>query len=143
MTKKRCSSCKIKKPLGEFYRSKNETYGRHGRCTSCVKVRYLSDSAKEVKKSYNRARSRKYGTGFTEEEFEQKLEKQGGLCAICGASKPSSKSLHADHCHETKTKRGVLCQKCNMAIGLFRDNTELMERAIMYLNQYKTNEVAS
>ena len=140
---KRCSTCKIEKPLEEFHRSKNETYGRHASCIACVKLRSLSYPAKELKNAYNRARSRKYGTGFTQEEFEQKLEEQGGLCAICGAGKPSSKSLHADHCHETKTKRGVLCQKCNMAIGLFSDNTELMERAIMYLNQYKTNEVAS
>jgi hypothetical protein len=140
---KKCSTCKEEKPLEKFYRSKNETYGRHARCTDCVKTRTLSDSAKELKNAYNRARSRKYGTGFTQEEFEQKLEEQGGLCAICGADKPSSKSLHADHCHETKMKRGVLCQKCNMGIGLFGDNTELMEKAIMYLNQYKTNEVAS
>jgi hypothetical protein len=140
---KKCSTCKIEKPLEEFYKSKNETYGRHARCTACVKARTLSDSAKELKNAYNRARSRKYGTGFTQKEFEEKLEEQGGVCAICGADKPTSKSLHADHCHETKMKRGVLCQKCNMAIGLFSDNTELMEKAIMYINQYKTNEVAS
>ena len=140
---KKCSTCKIEKPLEEFYRSKNETYGRHGRCIACSKAVVLSDDAREFKNAYNRAKSRKYTTGFTQEEFEQKLKEQGGVCAICGASKPSSKSLHADHCHETKMKRGVLCQKCNMAIGLFSDNTELMEKAIMYLNQYKTNEVTS
>lgn len=143
MISRKCYTCKEEKPLEEFYRSKNEKYGRHGRCTTCVKTRYLSDSAKESKKAYNRARSRKSGTGFTPEEFEQKLEEQNNRCAICGTDKPTSINWHADHCHETKTKRGVLCQKCNMGIGLFNDNTELMEKAIMYLNQYKTNEVAS
>jgi hypothetical protein len=143
MTSRKCYTCKEEKPLEEFYRSKNEKYGRHGRCTTCVKTRYLSDSAKESKKAYNRARSRKSGTGFTPEEFEDKLKEQDYKCAICGTDKPTSINWHADHCHETKIKRGVLCQKCNMGIGLFNDNTELMEKAIMYLNQYKTNEVAS
>jgi hypothetical protein len=143
MTSRKCYTCKEEKSLEEFYRSKNEKYGRHGRCIVCVKTRYLSDSAKESKKVYNRARSRKSGTGFTPEEFEQKLEEQNNRCAICGTDKPTSINWHADHCHETETKRGVLCQKCNMGIGLFNDNTELMEKAIMYLNQYKTNEVVS
>jgi len=138
---RKCGTCKKEKPLEEFYKSKNEKYGRHGRCIACVKVRYLSDAAKESKKIYNRARNRKYSTGFTQEDFEKKLEEQNNRCAICGTDKPTSINWHADHCHKTKTKRGVLCQKCNMGIGLFNDNTELMEKAIMYLNQYKTNEV--
>ena len=139
----RCYTCKAEKPLEEFYRSRNAKYGRHGRCIICTKAVVLSDNAKESKNAYNRAKSRKRTTGFTQEEFKQKLEEQGGVCAICGINKPTSISWHADHCHKTKTKRGVLCQKCNMGIGLLNDNTELMEKAIMYLNQYKTNEVIS
>ena len=140
---KKCSTCKSEKPLEEFYRSKNEKYGRHGRCITCSKAKSLSDSVRESKNAYNRARSRKYGTGFTQEDFDSKLDEQGNKCAICGTDKPTAKNWHADHCHKTKTKRGILCQKCNMGIGLLNDDTELMEKAIMYLNQYKTNEVTS
>lgn len=142
MTRK-CWTCKKEKPLEDYYRSKNEKYGRHGRCIECVKSRILSDPAKETKNLYNREKGRARRTGFTPEDFSKKLKEQDNKCAICGIDKPMSVNWHADHCHKTKTKRGILCQKCNMGIGLFNDDIETMEKAIIYLNKYKNSEVAS
>ena len=138
-----CSGCKVEKPVEDFYKSGSSKDNLYYRCKLCMKNRFLSDDAKENKKEYNRKRSRKNRTGFTQEEFNQKLIEQDYKCAICGTDKPSSINWHADHCHNTKQKRGILCQKCNMGLGLFKDNTEALERAIMYLNQYNSinNEV--
>ena len=135
MMSRKCYTCKEEKPLEEFYRSKNEKYGRHGRCITCVKTRYLSDSAKESKKVYNRARSRRSGTGFTPEEFEQKFEEQGSRCAICGTDKPTGKwkVFAVDHNHETGQVRELLCNECNRGIGLLKDNPDLLMKAAEYL----------
>lgn len=53
----------------------------------------------------------------------------GKSCAICG----SKVRLVVDHCHKTGRIRGVLCAKCNSAIGLLGDDTERLASAIEYL----------
>jgi hypothetical protein len=45
-------------------------------------------------------------------------------------------SLCVDHDHETKDVRGILCRRCNLALGQFRDNVELLENAVKYLKKY-------
>lgn len=39
-----------------------------------------------------------------------------------------------DHCHETGQVRGLLCNLCNQALGLFKDSPELLARATAYLH---------
>ena len=60
------------------------------------------------------------------------LEQQGASCAICRRS--SDVKLKYDHDHATGEGRGYLCHSCNIALGQFGDNTELLRRAIRYLN---------
>lgn len=57
------------------------------------------------------------------------------VCAICGSSKANSRDrrLHVDHCHKTMKFRGLLCSSCNTALGQFKDNVELLRKAIKYL----------
>ena len=43
------------------------------------------------------------------------------------------KPLYVDHCHQTKAIRGLLCHKCNIALGHMNDNPEQLERAAAYL----------
>ena len=47
------------------------------------------------------------------------------------------KKLSIDHCHNTKKIRGLLCHYCNMALGLFKDNTDIMQKAIEYLKTHQ------
>ena len=61
------------------------------------------------------------------------LERQSGVCAICGG-KPKSGRLHVDHIHGTDRVRGLLCNLCNPALGLFKDDTVRLAMAIEYLN---------
>lgn len=67
-------------------------------------------------------------------EYELMIVKQEGRCAICGTPE-STKRLSVDHCHKTKTKtvRGLLCTQCNVAIGLFKENPQILLKAIEYL----------
>lgn len=72
---------------------------------------------------------------FTPELLEELLVFQNYLCAICGGDLKSrpSKHIHADHCHDTKTPRGVLCTQCNTGMGLLKDDPDRLRRAIEYL----------
>jgi hypothetical protein len=68
--------------------------------------------------------------------YKNMLEAQGGGCAICGATSGIGKRkerLAIDHCHEQNCIRGLLCHRCNTAIGLMRDNVDVLQRAAEYL----------
>jgi len=56
------------------------------------------------------------GTPFSHEQFLAMLEAQGHRCAICAIT--INGNSHVDHNHETGQVRGLLCQPCNMALGV-------------------------
>lgn len=60
---------------------------------------------------------------------------QGGKCAIC--RQPSDgRKLHIDHDHSTKSVRALLCFNCNGMLGQARDNRDVLQNAIKYLDRY-------
>ncbi|WP_345543478.1 endonuclease VII domain-containing protein [Microbacterium jejuense] len=82
-----------------------------------------------------RARSRKARLktyGLTPESYAAMLESQGGKCKLCGLA---DDRMPVDHSHETGEVRGILCTSCNTGLGLFREDTALMLRAIEYLTR--------
>lgn len=78
------------------------------------------------------ARQRERVTGFSPELVDKTLAHQEGKCAIC-LDPLRLKSLHRDHCHTTGKPRGLLCMRCNTALGKFKDNVRTLARAIAYL----------
>lgn len=78
--------------------------------------------------------------GITEKEKERLKEKQNYKCAICGGegfimNKTGTKEkLVVDHDHSTGKIRGMLCHNCNRALGLFKDNIDVLQQAIEYLS---------
>lgn len=74
--------------------------------------------------------------GLTVEQYEAMLGEQGGGCAICGTkiADRANRRHYVDHCHETGIVRGVLCSACNSGLGHFKDNRDLLYRAIEYLS---------
>lgn len=75
---------------------------------------------------------KKYNIGL--EEYDLLLQKQNGMCAICGKESDGS-VLFVDHNHSTKQVRGLLCRACNFGLGMFEENIVSLENAIKYLNR--------
>lgn len=73
--------------------------------------------------------------GITLDDYNVMLNSQNGVCAICGGI--GAKSLHVDHCHTSGKIRGLLCFRCNNAIGQFDESEVIMFAAISYLRIHK------
>jgi|GEM_PF-2876356 len=73
--------------------------------------------------------------GLTPEDYEELLASQGNACAICQTKEPGGKRkvFSVDHCHESGKIRGLLCAGCNLGLGKFKDDPELLCSAIAYL----------
>ena len=87
--------------------------------------------SKEVDARYKDNLKRRYNLEV--KEYIALCEEQGGLCAICQTFTPR---LCVDHSHETGENRGLLCHKCNVGLGQFNDNIQLLADAISYLAKY-------
>ena len=74
---------------------------------------------------------------ITIDDFENLRELQKNKCAICFGEMILPRDCNIDHNHDTDKVRGLLCNRCNRALGLFRDNAEILKNAIIYLQ--KTN----
>lgn len=73
--------------------------------------------------------------GLEPEDYQRLLAAQDGRCAICRTDRPGGAKKHfpVDHCHETGAVRGLLCDRCNRALGLFGDDVEILLKAAEYL----------
>jgi len=74
--------------------------------------------------------------GMSWEEYQELYNNQKGECPIClGFLELIHPDTVVDHCHNTGKIRGLLCRKCNMALGLFSDNIKNLNRATKYLGE--------
>ena len=72
--------------------------------------------------------------GIDDKEYNELLDAQDGCCQICSIHWTATDGhLVVDHCHETLSIRGLLCQSCNKALGLFSDSPMRLRRAMRYL----------
>ena len=79
--------------------------------------------------------------GITIDEYKKLFSVP--FCRICGNKRTEKHRLHIDHCHETDKIRGILCKGCNQGLGKFKDNPELLKKAVAYLtteHRYATVE---
>jgi len=59
-------------------------------------------------------------------------------CEVCGAfGKDFKRGLCYDHDHTTGKFRGWLCMRCNCALGLVKDNAEILESLAKYIRENK------
>ena len=160
---KHCTKCGIWKPIDDFYRLATMRDGHRNDCKACnltaKAARYRADPKREIervqawrrknperaKATQKRLRSKpewkrrdrnRYLVktyGITVEEYDELLATQGGVCAICRRPPREDISLHLDHDHATGERRGLLCFKCNNALGDFDDDAERLLRAYVYL----------
>lgn len=71
--------------------------------------------------------------GLSHGDWLKIWENQDGKCAICGETFIEPSNACIDHNHKTGEIRGLLCRNCNLGIGLFKDNPELLIKAMEYL----------
>jgi len=73
--------------------------------------------------------------GLTREDYQVLLIKQDNSCAICRRSfdHMPKQHIHIDHDHGSKRVRGILCHYCNLGIGNFKDDPQLLIKASEYL----------
>lgn len=159
--KKICYLCTKEKCLSEFPKDKHNKDGHTYDCRVCRRqkeklwraenkdvVKEINFRSKDKRKEYydseiginsSRKAHLKRKFNITLEEYNKISEEQGHVCQIC--KKPETcirnKFLCVDHNHTTGKIRGLLCNNCNRAIGLFAENTEFLKNAINYLNNFK------
>lgn len=127
----------------EFYRERYRRYT--GKWRENNKEKYNAYMREYRAKNHDQALAldaksqlkRRYG--LTPEQFESLLNSQDLSCAICGTTKNGGGAhrMCVDHDHETGNVRGLLCHRCNRALGLFGDSETLLQSAIDYLNGVK------
>lgn len=126
---KQCSRCSQEKEIVEFYNSKTSKDGLRHWCKKCCwehQKTWVKDNPVKLKNQ-----QMKYRYGISLKEFDTLLEKQDNLCALCNMA--LDESLCVDHNHTTGKVRGIIHKTCNTAIGLLKDNPELLYRASTYL----------
>ena len=73
--------------------------------------------------------------GISPEEQLKLYELQNKKCAICKKDIDlRGKGTHIDHDHKTGIVRGLVCNPCNVGLGMFYDNSELLLNAFKYLS---------
>lgn len=137
MDTKHCKRCDQTKPATEFFRERKRADGYTYLCKKCSMgsaKKWVGENRDKRKDYYLR---RTYGLTLT--QYNEMLDAQGGVCAICGTSDPKGKSgtyFVVDHNHETGNNRGLLCNRCNRAIGLLGESPGVLNSAIEYLKRY-------
>ena len=152
---KYCIKCRTNKRWSEFYKRSRNQDGLAEWCKECAKAAVKASVAKNslphqeavsrwknnnpapaARHSRRSELKRKYG--ITLEQYELLYEQQGGLCAICHKECSRGTLLAVDHDHATGAVRGLLCRRCNLGLGNFRDSTTLLYQAIVYLSRLRT-----
>jgi hypothetical protein len=131
---KTCPRCARTFPLEGFAINRTRSRGISAYCLECHNTIVRENRLKNHGSTRNFHLKERYGV--TEQEVAAMIEAQDGLCAIC-RTKPAE---HVDHDHETGAIRGILCFTCNVGLGNFGDDGELLWLASHYLERHAIDE---
>lgn len=110
---------------------------RTQRATRRYRARNPEKARESVRKSVQKVRLRK--RGWTIEAFEAAWVAQNGRCLICARSMlkngHKSESVTVDHDHVTGMARGLLCTRCNIAVGRFESLLRLLAGNFPFVGQ--------
>ena len=115
---KRCNRTLEEKSF--VFKGKNKKRGN-----ICNRCRYYSRNS-EYKARRN---GKKHGYSIDQKEYNNFLLIQNNRCAIC----KEEKDLVIDHCHKTGKVRGLLCNTCNVGLGMLKDSPDIIRAASQYL----------
>lgn len=142
----RCSTCGETKSVVEFKPNQSRAGGFDNYCTACYSEYWKDWYSRRGGKEGNAVRNKKYyyselgqrnafkkrlnRYGLTESQFLA-LQDTHPVCPICMEREATA----IDHDHETGEVRGLLCNSCNLALGMFMDSTDALLRAVSYLKK--------
>jgi Recombination endonuclease VII len=129
-------------------------------CCSAYTLKWRSEHPDEWKRwasqpgikkrlsEYSKKHAYKKKYGLDEAAYEAIRTSQDGRCAICrdplrkwfakwGEKGNRGDAANVDHCHKTGKIRGLLCTRCNRALGLFRDSPTFCRSAARYLESHQ------
>lgn len=134
---RQCVDCSEVKPIVEFSLTGHGFRRRF--CNPCRSLRRKSGRESLA------TRCRQFGISL--DDYDSMWESQGGKCAICLQEETATVGRHSnpnatrllaiDHCHSTGRVRGLLCYRCNVAIGLLHEKPERFARASQYLERHQ------
>lgn len=120
----KCTKCKQEKPANaEYFPLHNKK--KNGFDSWCRLCR--SSYRSEIRRGTYR--------GMMNDDDLKSMISQTFECTICG----EKDKLVVDHNHSNNKIRGMLCNKCNKGLGLFRDNPDFLEFARIYLLAAENN----
>lgn len=115
------------------------------KCKACHSVYSRKWTTTNSDKAYSAYLLRRFGISLA--EYNVILQRQGGVCAICGELPDGPRNqrkggravfrarLVVDHDHATGKVRGLLCNNCNCGIGYLKDDPATVAIALDYLKR--------
>ncbi len=151
-----CAHAWAMQPVSNFYKCKDFPDGLSGRCKTCcarehtaqwparalkrkVQHREWSHTSPPEYPGLMKHRRTWFRTryGITPDDFLEMYSAQQGRCAICLTDFPSVWLTPIDHCHRTGRVCGLLCYRCNSAIGKLQESSAVLLRAAEYVRTRK------
>lgn len=131
-TEKRCTRCNEVKTASEF--SKRYARSLVSWCKACHaeerRKRYDTDKAyvQHLQCTY----------GLSVEQYMEMYAAQGGRCAACRdrLELRTRSRVAVDHDHATGKIRGLLCNSCNSALGMLRDESRRVRSLLRYIQRF-------
>lgn len=119
-------------------------YWRGCRCRPCKDANnvYTQGLRRKLGKAYVRGVNLRHAHGIDPADYTKMLREQGNVCAVCGNEETGRNQfgllpLAIDHDHTTGQKRGLLCMRCNRALGLLRDDPNVIAKLLAYITEWK------
>ena len=133
----KCDICK--KASSDHDKERNKNPERRKQCHENHKI-WSKNNPKKIKERGWRQNG--IDPNFKYEDYVRIFGEQGGKCKVCDKDLlllgyDKSLTAHVDHNHDTGKVRGLLCDTCNRAIGMLKDDPKILQRAITYLNEIK------
>ena len=129
--RKLCYTCRERKAEDAFRSNRNV-------CRACEGANNIARNHTVVNGlKRQRINNLKVRYGMNVDEFFVMLKSQNSECAICGIDLSEDfTKCYVDHDHVTGKNRAILCYSCNIGLGHFKDDPELLRKAADYLAQH-------
>lgn len=147
---KKCNKCLQDKELSMFCLCSSTDDGHQPRCKSCEK------SYREINKHIIAQKAKKYNSKYVSRRANRYLIKrynidssakiqmfdaQEGKCYTCNKHFENLSKANVDHNHSTDKIRKLLCYNCNMALGLLKENINVIFNLAAYIREHEATDV--